>query len=256
MIVKPVFSIAKATFKEGIRNKIFYNILVFGFLIILSSSVLNKMTVGDETKIIKDLGLIAISIFGFLTILFLGTNHIYHEFEEKIVYTILIKPISRGQYLSGKYVGILFIIAIEIFSMFILMLFLLWTINGVICWILLKALYAIYLELSLLTAIAVMLSTFMRPQLSIFMILAIYIIGHSTSELRMLMIEKGSGLIAKMVEITYYILPNFDNFDIKAQAVHNLQLMPFQLTYATLYGLFYSIIILLISNQIFKRREF
>lgn len=256
MILKPVFSIGKATFKEGIRNKIFYNILVFGFLIILSSIVLNKMTVGDETKIIKDLGLIAISIFGFLTILFLGTNHIYQEFEEKIVYTILIKPISRGQYLLGKYVGILFIIAVEIVSMFVLMVFLLWTIKGPMDWILIKGLYAIYLELSVLAAIAVMLSTFMRPQLSIFTILAIYIIGHSTSELRILMIEKGSNWITKIVEATYYILPNFDNFDIKAQVVHNLQLMPFQLTYATLYGLFYSTIVLLLSNQIFKRREF
>jgi len=256
LILKPVFSIAKATFKEGTRNKIFYNILIFGLLIILSSIVLNKMTVGDETKIIKDLGLISISIFGFLTILFLGTNHIYQEFEEKIIYTVLVKPISRGQYLLGKYFGMLFIIAVEIFSMFILMIFLLFTIKGVIYWILLKGLYSIFLELSLLTGIALMFSTFMRPQLSIFTILAVYVIGHSTSELRILMVEKGSGLIGKMVEITYYILPNFDNFDIKAQVVHNLQLMPFQLTYATLYGVFYSTILLLVSTKIFIKREF
>ena len=65
MSLKPIFSIAKATFKEGIRSKIFYNIFIFGLLIVCSSMVLNKMTVGDETKIIKDLGLSCISIFGF-----------------------------------------------------------------------------------------------------------------------------------------------------------------------------------------------
>jgi len=154
------------------------------------------MTVGDESKIIKDLGLSCILIFGLLTILFLEINHIYREFEEKIIYTILVKPISRGQYLLGKYLGVLFIILIEISSMFVLMMLLLLISKETIYLGLLKGLYTIFLELSLISAIAILLSTFMRPQLSIITILAIYIIGHSTSELRVLMIEKGSTLTA------------------------------------------------------------
>ena len=256
MSLKPISSIAKATFKEGIRSKIFYNIFIFGLLIVCSSMVLNKMTVGDESKIIKDLGLSCISIFGLLTILFLEINHIYREFEEKIIYTILVKPISRGQYLLGKYLGVLFIILIEISSMFVLMMLLLLISKGTIYLGLLKGLYTIFLELSLISAIAILLSTFMRPQLSTITILAIYIIGHSTSELRVLMIEKGSTLTTKIAEVIYYLFPNFDNFDIKVQVVHNLQLTTYHLTLTTLYGVFYIAVVLIISTRIFKKREF
>lgn len=256
MNFKPIFSIAKATFKEGVRSKIFYNIFVFGLLIVCSSMVLNKMTVGDEHKIIKDLALSCISLFGFLTILFLEVNHLYKEFEEKIIYSILVKPLSRGHYLLGKYLGVLCIIVIEIASMFILMVLLLLLSKGTIYLGLLKGLYTIFLELSLISAIAILLSTFMRPQLSIITILAVYIIGHSTSELRLLMIEKGSTLTTRITEALYYLFPNFDNFDIKAQVVHNLQLTTYHLTFATLYGLFYIAVVLIASTQIFKRREF
>ena len=254
--MKPVLPIVKVTFKEGIRNKVFYNILLFGLLIICSSIVLNKMTVGDQTKIIKDLGLTAIAIFGLLTILFLATNQIFREFEEKIVYTILVKPISRKQYLLGKYLGILLIIAVEITAMFMLMMLLLLIVKGTVYWALFKGVYAIFLELSLISAIALLLATFMRPQLSIVTLLAIYVIGHSTAEVRTIMIEKGSGVIARMVEVVYYLFPNFDNFDIKVQVVHNLQLTPYHLALATLYGLFYTALVLLVSMQLFTRKEF
>ena len=256
MNYKPIFSIAKTTYKEGIRNKIFYNILFFGLLIICSSIVFNKMTVGDETKIIKDLGLSCISLFGLLTILLLGTNHIYQEFEERIIYSVLAKPISRGDYLLGKYFGILFIIVIEIVAMFILTVVLLVAIRGIVYWILLKGLYTIFLELALLCAIAILFSSFMRPQLSIITILAVYIIGHSTSELRIVMAGKGSYCGTKMFEVVYYLFPNFDNFDITPQVVHNLQLVPFHLTLVSLYAVFYTTLVLIIATQIFKRKEF
>ena len=256
MNLKPILSTAKATCKEGIRNKVFYNILFFGLLIICSSLVLNKMTIGDETKIIKDLGLTAISLFGLLTILFLGTNHIYQEFEQKIIYSVLVKPISRGGYLLGKYFGILSIIAIEIIAMITLTLVLLFTIKGIVFWALLQGVYTIFLELALLCAIGILFSTFMKPQLSTITILAVYIIGHSTSELRIVLGEKGSYLTTRMVEVVYYLFPNFDNFDITSQVVHNLQLAPFHLTLVSLYTIFYTTIVLMISTRVFKRKDF
>lgn len=256
MIMNPVVPIAKVTFKEGVRNKVFYNILLFGLLIICSSIVLNKMTVGDQTKIIKDLGLTAMGIFGLLTILFLATNQIYREFEEKVIYTILVKPLSRREYLLGKYLGILLILAAEISAMFVLMMLLLLMAEGTVYWVLLKGVYTIFLELALISAVALLLATFMRPQLSILTLLAVYAIGHSTTEVRTIMIEKGAGAITRLVEAVYYLFPNFDNFDIKVQVVHNLQLTPYHLTLATIYALLYITLVLLLSMQLFARKEF
>jgi len=256
MKYQPIFSIAHMTLREGVRNKIFYNIVLFGLLIIASSLVLNKMTVGDETKVIKDLGLTCISLFGLLTILVLGTNHLYHEFEEKIIYTVLVKPIVRRHYLVGKYLGMLSIVVIQSAAMYVLMEILLCALKGMVSWMLLKAVYSLLLELSLLCSLAILFTTFMRPQLSIITILAVYLIGHSISEVRMLVAEEGSRFAQGMIEIVYYLFPNFDHFDISSQVVHNLPLAPFYLTLVTVYGVFYTMIVLMVSAQIFSRKEF
>ena len=247
---------AWASFKEGIHQKIFYNLFFFGILIIVSSLVLNQMTVGDKDKIIADLGLSAISIFGLLIVAFMGINQMYQELEEKIIYTILSKSISRGEYILGKYFGFLSVILLNILVMLSSVFLLLLITPGSPFWSLLKAVYLIFAELLIIIALAVFFTTFLKPGIGIFSLFAIFVIGHSTTELIQLLGDKSSLIAQKFAQIAYYLFPNFDYFDIKLQAVHNLSISYFHLIFATLYAIFYSTLLLFAAVLIFRRREF
>ena len=247
---------AWAGFKEGVHQKAFYSLFFFGLLIIASSLVLNQMTVGDKGKIVADLGLSAISLFGFLIITFMGINQMHQELEEKIVYTILSKSITRSEYILGKFFGLLAIIFLNILVMSSVILLLLLITRTLPFLPLLGAVYLAFVELFIITALAVFFTTFLMPGIGMFSLFAIFIIGHSTSELVQLLGEK-TGLIApKLARAAYYFFPNFDYFDIKLQVVHNLRISPFHLPFATLYAIFYSAILLFAAVLIFRRREF
>lgn len=251
-----IMSVARATFLEGVRNKIFYNLALFAFLILASSLVLHKMTVGDETKIIKDLGLASIAIFGLLIATFVGSNLIAREVEEKVIYTILSKPLSRGQYFVGKFLGIVMIIGVNTVAMTALTLLFVYSVGGGIPWALVLGALLIFAELVVVTAMTAFFLTFMGSTICIYTVLMLYVVGHSTTEVRKLLQEGSSLLMAKIVDAAYYILPNFDHFDIKSLVVHGLRVPPEHVAFAISYGIGYTGILLIFGYLIFKNREF
>jgi len=112
-----VLAIARNTFRENIRDKILYNLILFALLMILSSFVLGQLTLGYEDKVIVDLGLSAISVFGTLIAIFIGIGLVYKELERRTVYSLLAKPVHRWEFILGKYLGLLFTLLINVLVM-------------------------------------------------------------------------------------------------------------------------------------------
>lgn len=123
--MRQIFAIALNTFREAVRNRILYLILFFSLLLIGSSGVLGELTTSDKEKIIKDLGFAAISWFGLAISVFLGVSLVYNELEKKTIYTIVSKPISRWQFLLGKFAGLMLTIYINVLIMTFFFLFIL-----------------------------------------------------------------------------------------------------------------------------------
>jgi hypothetical protein len=96
-------AIALNTFKEAIRDRILYLLFFFAAIALIFSRLLAVLTVGDRAKIVKDVGLASISIFGVLMAILIGTGLVYKEIDKKTVYTLLSKPIQRWQFLLGKF---------------------------------------------------------------------------------------------------------------------------------------------------------
>jgi len=107
-------AIALNTFREAIRDRVLYLLLVFALLLIGLSRLLSLLTVGNEEKIVKDTGLAAISIFGVLTAVFVGVNLVFKEIERRTVYTLLANPVRRWQFLAGKFVGLGLVLAMNV----------------------------------------------------------------------------------------------------------------------------------------------
>ncbi|MBI5756115.1 MAG: ABC transporter permease subunit [Nitrospirae bacterium] len=259
-----VLTIARNTFREAIRDKILYNLLFFALLMIAASLLLATLTVGEQSKIIIDIGLASINVFGALIAIFLGIGLIIKEIEKKTIYNILAKPVPRYQFLIGKYIGLLITILVNIVIMgaglYIILILneLRWghsifDVNFDI-W---KAIYLIFIELMVITAIALMFSTFSSSStLSAIFTIAAYIIGHLTEELKLIGDKVQDSLLKGPITFFYYFLPNLDNFNIKGRVVHRLDVPSSYIALVTVYGLFYVAVILLLSGVIFQRRDF
>ena len=106
--------VAVNVFKESVRDKVLYNLVVFAVLLISMSYLIGQLTAGQDMKIIKDLGLASISIFGLLIAIFIGIGLVWKEVERRSIYALLSKPMRRSELVLGKYCGLVLTLLINI----------------------------------------------------------------------------------------------------------------------------------------------
>jgi ABC-type transport system involved in multi-copper enzyme maturation permease subunit len=249
-------AIALNTFKEAIRDRILYLLLFFAAVSIIFSRILALLTVGDRTKIIMDVGLASLSIFGTLMAILIGTGLVYKEIDKRTIYTLLSKPIHRYQFLLGKYLGLLLTLFVMLVLMtlvfFVLMLLHRYPIEGKFF----LAILFIFVELCLITAVAMLFSCFSTPILSTLFTLSFYLIGHISWGLETLIQKMPPGAVKTLARILYTLLPDLENFNFKTEVVHHLPIPPNIFLYSSLYGIFYTIFILALAMMVFRRRDF
>ncbi len=206
--MRSVAVIAINTFRENLRDRILYNLLFFALALIGTSVVLRDLAIGGKEKIVTDLGLAAINMVGVLIAIFVGIGLVSKEIERRTIYTIMARPISRPQFLLGKYLGLAMTLLINVGIMFTVFLMTLLMIGAPIHASLVQAAGLIYIELLVVTAIALFFSTFSSATLSAIMTLGFYVIGHLTTDLKGIA-QKGQSDAVKMVmNSLYYICPN------------------------------------------------
>jgi ABC-type transport system involved in multi-copper enzyme maturation permease subunit len=248
--------IALNTFKENLRDKILYNLVFFGLLMIGSSILLSTLTLGEQAKTIQDIGLASINLFGVLIAIFVGIGLVSKELERRTIYTIIAKPLPRYQFLLGRYFGLMLTLLVNT-SIMVAGFFLTLLASRVPLGAgLLKAIGLIFVELLVVTAVAVMFSTFTTPTLSATFSVAVYVIGHLTDDLKTLGGKLSSELTKRFLDLLYYALPNLESFNIKGQAVHGIPVEPSYLLTAVAYGVTYGAGVLLLACVIFQRRDF
>src|SRR6476659_7502015 len=195
--MKAIAAIAINVFRESVRDKVLYNLVAFAILLIGGSYLIGQLTAGQDLKIIKDLGLSATAIFGLFIAVFIGIGLVSKEVERRSIYSLLSKPIHRYQIVLGKFVGLVLTLAVNLTVMAVAI----YAVIGLMLALgdstlaaaadarplypaLVKAVGMIFVELSLVTAIALFLSTFSTPIVAAALTFGIYIIGHFSSDLR------------------------------------------------------------------------
>jgi ABC-type transport system involved in multi-copper enzyme maturation permease subunit len=264
MVIK---TIAVNAFKEAIRDKILYGLLIFTSVVIAASVLLGQLTIGQDQRVIKDIGLASMSLFGVLIATFVGTSLVHKEIRKKTIYNIISKPIHRYEFILGKYCGLLLTVFVNLVIMTIV-LFMVLAVHKVLAAEflynyeaigyapLLKAVALIFFELMLVTSIAILFSTISTPTLSVLFTLAIYVIGHLTVDIKQVGAASENGLVKGLCSLCYYLLPNLENFNIRAEMVRNLSVSARFILYAIIYGVFYIVAVLLISILSMERKEF
>ncbi len=254
--IKKIWVITLNTFKEAVRDRILYSIVFFAFLILILSTIMDVVTIGQRAKIIQDMGLASISIFGALIAIFVGIGLVYKEIDKRTIFTIVSKPVTRYQFLLGKYFGLVLTILVEVLAMGTIFLALVYYTSGYINPRLFAAIGLTFLELMVICSVAVFFSSFSTPILSGMFTLGIYLIGHMTRDLYEFSAKLEGTFLAVILKILYYVFPNLDNFNIRAQVVHELPIDPKYFFYSVLYGLLYITLLLFVSSIIFTKRDF
>src|SRR5437660_808441 len=187
--IRRTLAIARNAFREAVRDRVLYNLVLFVLLLIAGAIFLGELSAGQEAKIIVDLGLSAMLLFGVFIAIFVGVGLVYKEVERRTLYAILSKPIGRGEFLLGKYLGLCLTLLVNVVVMAVgLSLALIYVKRGwnplvARIW---PAILLIYVELMILTGVAMMFSAFSSPALSALLTFFVFDIGHFSGDLKML----------------------------------------------------------------------
>jgi ABC-type transport system involved in multi-copper enzyme maturation permease subunit len=250
-----ISAIALNTFREAIRDRVLYLLLVFALIMIAVSRLLSLLTVGSAEKIIKDVGLSAISLFGVLTAVFVGVSLVFKEIERRTVYTLLANPVRRWQFLGGKFLGLLAVLTMNVGLMSLALLTIL-VLRGEAAWSLLPAILLIVVELAVVTAFALLFSSLTNPILAAVWTFAAYVAGHLSWSLLLLKDKVPPGPAQFVCDALYWVLPNLSRMNLKAEVVHGIELPAGTVPLAAAYGLGYSAVVLLLACLAFERKDF
>ncbi|MEO0020005.1 MAG: ABC transporter permease [candidate division WOR-3 bacterium] len=251
-----IYGVALNTFRESLRDRVLLALIVTGVLVMASAKVIQPVALGEAEKIIKDLGLSSITLFSVLVAVLVGGRLVYREVEKRTIYLLLARPVRRQEFILGKYLGLILVLLVSLALMSV-GFYLVLLITGVKPEArLLLGVVMTFLELLLLTAVAVLFSTFVTPIASAVFTFVVYFIGHSTHLLKQLAAMSPSPLIKFLALGCYYLLPNLSNFNIRAELVHNVPLNPDAFLYSGCYAGIYTFTLLLIAMAVFNRRDF
>ena len=266
--MKRIWSVAHNTFIEAIRDRVLFSLILFAFVMILSSLIFAGISAEQYNKIVKDLGLTAISLIGIMISIFLGMGLVYKEIEKKTVYNIFSKPIRRYEFILGKYLGLSFTLLVNTAAMaFILFLLVLYTEMrhaGLIKYYygghyyaeFFKAVYFEYLEFLVIIGIALVFSSFTTPVMSVLFTFFLFAIGRFSSDIRLLAEQVKNPVVGFLTEVIYRVIPNLEKFDVRREAVYGGSVSVELILYTTAYAILYILALLVLSIIIFEKREF
>jgi ABC-type transport system involved in multi-copper enzyme maturation permease subunit len=253
--VRGVAAIALNTYRESLRDRILYHLLIFALLLIGFSVLLGDFAIAEQNKIVTDLGLAAINVVGVIIAAFVGIGLVSKEIERRTVYTILARPISRAQFILGKYLGLALTLLVNVGIMLAVFLAILWMDRVPIYGGLWQAVELIYIELLVVTALALFFSAFSSSTVSAIMTLGFYMIGHLTADLKGIATKSSSETVKAVVTGLYYLCPNLETLNIKGQAAMGIPVAWSYQALASAYGLLYAAALLVAACALFHLRD-
>ena len=254
-----IIAIARNTFLEAVRDRVLYNLVIFVLLLIAGAIFLGELSGGQERKIIIDLGLSTMLLFGVFISIFVGVGLVYKEIERRTVYAIFSKPISRGEFLIGKYLGLCLTLLVNVVIMGVgVSLALLFVHRGwepliVNIW---PAILLIYFELMIITGVALLFSSFSSPALSALLTFMVFIIGHFSADLKNLASSMDSVVARGLFILLYYLLPNLSNYSYITPAAHGQLPGAANVLLAMLYAAVYIAVTIAVATLVIGRRNF
>ena len=258
-----ILTIGLNTFREAIRNKVLYSLLFFSLVVILASLAFGALSVHEEVRLTTDLGLGGMSIFSVIIAVFVGVNLVYKELDRKTIYTLIPKPVHRYQFVLGKYLGMVLTLAILMVIMAAVLVVVLAIQGAELTLAHGSAVALIFLEVMVITAVAVLFSSFSTPFLSGLFTLGVFLLGRSVPDIRQVAHRLDNELLATLLSAMSRVVPNLRVFFVSGSdmggshvSIHAGFPDPAYVGHSALYALVYIVLTLLVAVLLFSRRDF
>ena len=256
--MKRIGVVALNTFREAVRDRVLYNLVFFALVMMAAAILVGQISIGIEQIVIVTLGLSAISVIGLLISVFIGVGLVSKEIDKRTLYALLAKPLRRWEFLTGKFAGLVFTLAVNTAAMAAALFLALYYVKHALPRAdvaVLVAVYFILLKLALVVALAMLFSCFTTPLLAILFTAGLYVAGLFVHELRGLQSEEISPALAVILRWLSYLLPNFENFNVMGAAAHGRGIPGALIAQNTLYAVLYCAIVLILAAAVFSRRN-
>ena len=266
--MKKIGAIVRVTFLGGVRDRTLFGIFILGLLFLLTIPVFSYFSMRQTAEVAAGYALSVISLIGLLLTVFMGGNLISRDIDRKGIHTVVTLPISRTQYMVGKFIGLALLLLVSLSILYFLaaiaVLFvsfqyppslpLHWDIYLVVM------LFA-YIMLLVISAVSVLFNSFATSTfLPMALTLAVYCIGQSTALVKDYLdkapeAKEITPVIAILAKASYYLFPNLSAMDIKNVFVYSLPVNFHYLLTVLLYGLFYLSVVMFVAAFSFGRRD-
>jgi ABC-type transport system involved in multi-copper enzyme maturation permease subunit len=253
--MRAIRAIAINTFREAIRDRILYLFIGFAIIMVISTKLFGMLTVGDESKIVKDIGLAAMQFFSMLIAVMMSMLLISREVDNRTVFNILSKPVRRWQFILGKYLGLVAIVAVNLLLITVILVVMVLIYTGQFDPMLVFAAFMTMLEMSVVAAFATLFAVLTRPILGSLMTLAMFIVGHTSADLWMLTRHLPGTFTRAVITVVYYLVPNLERFNFKTEVVHNLAIQPAAVGWAVVYASAFVAVLLFLAALRFQTKD-
>jgi Cu-processing system permease protein len=257
--ISRIAAIARNAFREAVRDRVLYNLVLFVLMLTAAAIFIGELSGGQEKRVIVHLGLSAMLLFGVFISIFVGVGLVYKEIERRTIYAIFSKPVGRGEFLLGKYLGLCLTLLFNVLVMGAgVSLALIYVSRGwdplvLSIW---PAILLIYVELMLITSVALLFSSFSSPALSALLTFFVFIIGHFSADLKSLAGSVGSTGARWLFAMLYYLLPNLANYSYITPVAYGKAPPAASVLMAMLYAAIYIGVVLAAATLVFSRRNF
>lgn len=253
--MRAVRAIAVNTFREAIRDRILYLFVGFAVVMVFSTKLFGMLTVGDETKIVKDIGLAAMQFFSMLIAVMMSMLLISREVDSRTVFNIISKPVARWQFILGKYLGLLAVVAANLLFITVVLLVMVLVYTTQFDLMLVFGAAMTMLEMAVLAAFATLFAVVTRPILGSLMTLAVFVVGHTSEDLWMLTRQLPGELTRAVIAVVYYLTPNLQRFNFRTEIVHGLPIAPAAIGLAVVYALAFTVVALVLASLRFRNKD-
>ncbi|MCI5066079.1 ABC transporter permease [bacterium] len=252
-----VRAISKSTFRESIRSKVLYAVVLFAVLVIAVSGIFGSVTIGDQVRVMKDFGLFSLSLFSVLYCVISGSTLLHKELAKKTILTILARPVRRWEFLAGKFFGMFFTAVVLLLLMATGLSIFLYLFEGSFDQRMLLAYYHIGLELLIVCAAVIFFSSIVvTPMLIGLFSFGIFLAGRSLDLLLYFLDEEiVVGFGATVIQAMYWSLPHLNSIHVSDALVYDVPLSELHTVWGTVYSVTYSLFLFLIAQKLFQRRE-
>jgi Cu-processing system permease protein len=248
-----LWMIASNTVRQTVRQRLFYNVALFGVGMVVLAMIVSNITFGFPDRVVRSIGLSGVTFAVDLMALLVGVTLVHQEIDKKTLFVLLTRPLTRWQYVAGRFLGLFLTIVAMTVGLGLAFAAVLSLSRGSLGPGDVTALVTTIPEAAVLGAVGVAISCFSTPTIGTGMGIGVWIIGASSDDLVRLTADQGAA--NELAKVVSYVFPALARFNFREAVVYQLDIQMADVLGACLYGMCYTGAVVALASIILSRRE-